>query len=106
LSNKKKNSIWANIGMDFFYAKLPFVFFAGFLAILYIANSHYAEKKVREIQSLQKELQNEKWRYMAIEADIMYSTTQSQLNDGVVKAGLEKPKEAPYKFELFDDEEK
>ena len=33
---------------------LPFVLFVSFLALIYIANAHYSEKKVREIQMLQK----------------------------------------------------
>ena len=40
------------------FKNFPFVLFLGFLTILYIANAHYAEKKVRQIQSLQKEIKD------------------------------------------------
>ena len=35
---------------------LVFVLFLGVLAIVYIANSHFAERNVRQVQTVQKEI--------------------------------------------------
>ena len=55
------------------FRNLTFVLFLGFLGIIYIANAHYSEKKVREIQALQDDIKELRWRYMAARADLMYS---------------------------------
>ncbi len=38
------------------FGNFSYVMFLGFLAIVYIANAHFAEKGVRRIQLLQKEI--------------------------------------------------
>ncbi|MEL6863499.1 MAG: FtsL-like putative cell division protein [Bacteroidota bacterium] len=58
---------------------LPFVFFLSFLAIIYIANAHYAEKKVRQIQQSQNELKELRWLYMSLQSDLMYNSKRSEV---------------------------
>ena len=45
-----------NISAELVFKNLPFVLFLSFIAMVYIANAHYSEKKVRQIQQLQSEL--------------------------------------------------
>ena len=70
------------------FRNLTFVLFLGFLALIYIANAHYAEKKVREIQALQHEIKELRWRYMAARADLMYSLKESEVAKAVEPLGL------------------
>ena len=58
---------------------LPFVLFVSFLALIYIANAHYSEKKVREIQMLQKDVRKLRWHYMALQSDLMYDSKRSEV---------------------------
>ena len=69
---------------------LPFVFFLGFLATIYIANAHYSEKKVREIQKLQSQLKELRWHYRSLKSEIMYSTRQSEVAKNVAPIGLKR----------------
>ena len=46
-------------GVNVLYQNIPFVFFLVGLGLIYIANSHYAEKKVRQIEKLKTELVGE-----------------------------------------------
>ena len=57
---------------------LPFIFFIAFLGFIYIANARYAEKKVRNIQTLQKEIQKVSWEYLSIKSDLMLKSMQTQ----------------------------
>ena len=50
---------------------LPFVAFLGFLATIYIANVHYAQRNIRQIQVMQKEIKDMRWKYMALESENM-----------------------------------
>ncbi|HQU57937.1 MAG TPA: FtsL-like putative cell division protein [Saprospiraceae bacterium] len=74
---------------------LAFVLFLGFLATLYIANAHMAERNVREIQLLQKDLKEMRWYYMSLEADNMYNAKRSEVARRVRENGLFSPSQAP-----------
>ena len=65
-----------------------YILFLGFLAIIYIANAHYAEKKVRDIQRAQKEIRELRWQYMSVKSELMRKSTQSQIGDAVKEDGL------------------
>ena len=65
-----------------------FVFFLGFIGVVYIANAHFAERKVREIQSLKKEVKQLRWEYMSLKSDVMYKYKLSELRKEVKGQGL------------------
>jgi cell division protein FtsL len=79
-----------SISAQLIFKNFPFVLFLGFLTILYIANAHYAEKKVRQIQSLQKEIKDYSRQYNEISSEIMYETKLSQIGENVKDMGLRK----------------
>lgn len=74
------------------------VAFWGFLLIIYIANAHYSEKQVLEIQQLQKEVKELRWRYMSIKSDMMYNTKQSEVAKAVDEQGLKIRSRKPKKL--------
>ncbi len=88
---KKKGISFAELSfmpVDFILKNLPFLVFLGFLAVVYIANSHYAERNVRQIQELQKELKELRWFYMSLQSENMVNSMQSEVVDKVADNGL------------------
>lgn len=85
---------------DLVLKNLPFVFFFGFLGTIYIANAHYAERNVREIQVLQKELKELRWYYMSLQSENMYNSKQSVVTGKVKKEGLKPMRGKPNKIEI------
>lgn len=77
---------------------LPFFCFLAFLAAIYIANAHYAEKKVREIETLQNELKQQRWEYMTLKSELMYRSKQAEVATQVRDLGLKEPTVKPYKI--------
>ncbi len=71
------------------FGNFSFLLFLGFLGIVYIANAHFGEKRVREIQRLQKEIKELKWEYMSIKSNLMFRSMQSQIDTSVDKEGLD-----------------
>ncbi len=69
--------------------------FIGGLGILYIANAHFAEKGVREIQRLQKEIKELKWEYTSIKSETMYKSMQSQVDESLEPVGLDLENQGP-----------
>ena len=68
---------------EWIFGNLPFVFFLFFLGIIYIANANFADKQVRQIQNLEKEIKDLKWRYNAAKADVMFNSKQSEVEKAV-----------------------
>ena len=77
-----------SIGAQLVFNNLPFILFVGFLAIIYIANAHYAEKNIRRIQELQTEVQDLKRAYNSLQSEIMYHSRYTEVRKDVSEAGL------------------
>ena len=73
---------------EWIFGNLPFVFFLFFLGLIYIANANFADKQVRKIQTLEKEIKDLKWRYNAAKAELMFDTKQSEVERIVTPFGL------------------
>lgn len=77
---------------------LPFIAFIAFLAMLYIGNRHLAEKSIREIDKLNKEVKEMSWDFKTIKADLMLRSTQTEVAKKVDTLGLKEPVEPPKKL--------
>ena len=77
-----------SIGAQLVFNNLPFILFVGFLAIIYIANAHYAEKNIRRIQELQTEVQDLKREYNSLQSEIMFHSRYTEVRKDVSEAGL------------------
>ncbi len=90
--NKSIGSYFAigSIGASLVLKNLPFVMFLSFLTIIYIANTHYAEKQVRQIQSLQKEVKELKRQYNSLKSEIMFKSRLAEVGEDVESLGLRK----------------
>ncbi|MFT6147795.1 MAG: hypothetical protein ACJAUH_000474 [Saprospiraceae bacterium] len=92
-----KNSRWSKISKNLPFAleptnwvmkNLPFIFYVAFLSFIYIANARYAEYKIREIQSLQKEIQKASWEYLSIKSDLMLKSMQTEVTKETEERGI------------------
>lgn len=70
---------------DFFITRenmqktFPFFMFLAGLAVCYIANTHYAEKTIRQSDKLTKEIKELRSEYITIKSDLMYRSKQSEV---------------------------
>ena len=78
------------MGASLILKNLPFVLFLSFLTVIYIANAHYAEKQVRQIQSLQLEVKELKREYNSLKSEIMFKSRLSEVGGDVESLGLRK----------------
>ncbi len=85
---KKEYTAFGKLSGEIILKNLPFVFFLGFLAMMYIANVHYAEKTIREIQEVQRDLKTLRRKYNSLKAENMYNSKQSEIVKEVSKKGL------------------
>ena len=85
---KEKNSDFNVFDAAWINRNLPYVFFLIFLAMIYIANAHYTEKKVRSIDRLRSQIKELNWNYMSIKSDVIYQETYSELSENVSDSQL------------------
>jgi len=77
---------------------LPFIFYLGFLAVLYIGNTYYAEKTVRDIEKIKTELKELRYEYIATKAELMYQSKQSEVAKNLEDIGLKESTTPPQKI--------
>lgn len=85
---------------EWVFRNFSYLLFLGFLALAYIANAHFAEKGVREIQRLQKEIKELKWEYTSIKSETMYKSIQSQIDVSLEPVGLDLSNKGPKVIEI------
>lgn len=74
---------------------LPFIIFAAFLGMIYIGNRHLAEKNIRDIDKLNKEVKELSWDFKTLKATLMLKSTQTEVARQVDTLGLKEPVEPP-----------
>ena len=94
----KEYTALGNISAELVFKNLPFILFLSFMAMIYIANAHYSEKQVREIQILQSELKQQRWQYMSLKSELMYQSKRSEVIKAVKPLGLKVNKKRPNKI--------
>ena len=86
---KKSTEIPDNFWMKFFTKEfittddatraLPFVLFIAFLGMIYIGNRHLAEKSIRDIDKLSKQVKEIGWEYKVSKAELAFKSTLSEV---------------------------
>lgn len=85
---------------------MPFIGFLSLLALIYIANSHLAEKKIRRINKLGKEIKELKWEYINVKSELMFRSKMSEVSKSVEPLGLKQLSSPPQKIVLKKETEK
>lgn len=83
---------------------LPKILFVTFLSLLYISNTHYAEKATRQIDRTQTEVEDLRADYTTLKADVMFASKQSEVARRVKELGLNESSNPPYKVVVKEGE--
>jgi cell division protein FtsL len=67
---------------------IPFFLFLSALAVVYIYNGHYADKTIRNINKVSKELKELQYEYKTLRSDVMFRSKQSEVAKEVERLGL------------------
>ena len=83
---------------------MPKILFVMALGLLYISNTHYAEKTVRKISNIQAEVEDLRADYTTLKSDLMFASKQSEVARKVKSMGLKESLKPPYKVEVEEGE--
>jgi hypothetical protein len=85
---------------------LPFVLYVAFLLMIYIANRHLAEKNIRDIDKISKEVKELSWDYKVAKADLAYKSTLGEVAKRAdtlgVRESIQPPQKIVEKVEVSD----
>ena len=76
---------------------LPKILFVVALGLLYISNTHYADKTTRAIGKTQNEVEDLRADFTTLKADVMFASKQSEVARRVKSIGLEESLKPPFK---------
>lgn len=85
--NRKNPSNW-----------VPFIFFLASLGLIYIGNNYVAEKKIREINRLNKEIKEMGFNHLNMKTRLNKETRASRLAKDLEKYGIKPLVEPPEKI--------
>ena len=76
---------------------LPKILFVMALGLIYIGNTHYAEKTVRRINNMQAEVEDLRADYTTLKSGLMFESKQSEVARKVQPLGLKESLTPPFK---------
>ena len=77
---------------------LPFVLYVAFLGMIYIGNRHLAEKNIRKIDKLNKEVKELNWAYKVAKADMAFKSTLNEVAQRTDTLGIRESLAPPQKI--------
>ena len=87
------NAQWLTNNMNFFL-------FLSVMAILYIANGHWADKTLRSIDKTKKELRELQFEYKTVKSEVMYKSEEAQVLKAAEPLGLKISSEVPQRLQI------
>ena len=67
---------------------LPFVLYMALIGMIYIGNRHFAEKNIRDIDKLSKEVKELNWDYKVAKAELAFKSTLTEVAKRVDTLGV------------------
>lgn len=77
---------------------VPFFLFLSLLAILYIANGHYADNTIRDINKTTRLLKEQEYEYKSLNGKLMFQNRLSEVAKVVDTIGLKENIQQPIKL--------
>jgi hypothetical protein len=95
---RKKNSkpAWKRmLSYRWIIRNIPYFLFLAVLAVIYIYNGHYADKTIRHMTRVNRELKELQYEYKTMKSEVMFRSKQSELAKAVAPFGLKELLQPP-----------
>ena len=94
------NKIKSAVTYTWIIKRFAFLMFLALLAIIYIANGHWADNTLREINVTAKQVKEMEYEYKNLKSLEMYRSRESQVTQAAAALGLKPATEPPVKLEV------
>jgi hypothetical protein len=82
---------------------LPFLGFLAGIALLYIANTYYAEKTIMKSYHLRKELKELRYEFVTTRSRLMFESKQSEVARRLEERGIRESRVPPVKIRIEEN---
>ena len=83
---------------------LPFVLFLGLLGMVYIANRNFAEKNIRDIEKISKEVKDLSYDFKTTKAELAFKSTLTEVAKQADTLGIKESLQPPQKITVGENE--
>ncbi len=95
-ANHNRKHAWKRlISYRWMVRNVPFFLFLAVLAVIYIYNGHQADKRIRHMTTVNRELKELQYEYKTIKSEVMFRSKQSELAKAVEPFGLKELVQPP-----------
>jgi hypothetical protein len=77
---------------------LPYFMYVAFFGILYIANTHYAERNIRKINKLKSEVDEFRLDYTTLKSEYMLAGKRTEVAKRALRMGITESNKPAYKI--------
>lgn len=82
--------------------QLPFILFLMVVGLFYIANNYYAERTLRDINTVTNQIKELRSEYVTSKSDLMFISKQSEVAKASLPIGIKESLVPPIKLQLQD----
>ncbi len=75
-----------------------FFLFLAVLAVLYIANGHMADNRIRKISETSRQLKDLQYEYKTLKSEVMFKSRESEMVKAAAPLGLAMDTISPYRI--------
>jgi hypothetical protein len=84
---------------------LPFIMYLALLGMIYIGNMHLAEKTIRDIDNITKEVKERGWDYKTAKAEMAFKSTLTEVAKRADTLGVRQSVEPPQKITVKEGDQ-
>jgi len=96
----KQSSGRSLINYTWIVKHFAFLMFLSALAVIYIANGHWADNTIRDINITAKQVKDMEYEYKNLKSIEMFRSRESQVTQAAAALGLKPAAEQPVKLEI------
>ena len=85
---------------------MPFILFLTVLILFYIGNSYYAERTIREINTVKNELKEKRAEFISTSSELMFRTKQSEVARAIAPMEIKESTEPQKKISVAAEQKK
>ena len=94
------SAIWEVFNYRWIVKNIPFFLFMAVLAVLYIANGHMADNRIRKINDTGRKLKDLQYEYKTLKSEMMFRSRESEMVKAALPLGLILDSTTPYRIQM------
>ena len=100
-SDTKARAVKQLLSYRWILKNIRFFLFLAILAVLYIANGHMSDNRIRKINDTGRRLKDLQYEYKTLKSEMMFKSRESEMVKAAAPLGLIMDTTAPYQIKLI-----